>query len=80
MGEVQIVPELYPTYIKAYISSATGLIILENLRVKTEEIYRRAIKPVLIYGAEVQDERRSDSRIKTHLVAVQIPFLVCISK
>lgn len=44
------------------------------------ELYRRAIGPALLYGAEVWGERWSDTRIRRHLAAAQRPFLLGISR
>lgn len=44
------------------------------------EIYLRAIRPALLYGAEVWGERWNDSRLRRHLTAAQRPFLLGVSR
>lgn len=43
-------------------------------------IYRGAIRPALLYAAEVWGEKSRDSRVIKHLAAAQRPFLLGITK
>lgn len=44
------------------------------------EIYLRAIRPALLYGAEVWGERWNDLRVRRHLTAAQRPFLLGVCR
>lgn len=43
-------------------------------------IYRGAIRPALLYAAEVWGERATDSRVIKHLAAAQRPFMLGVTK